>query len=80
MATQTANCPTTDRSCNTQVNVGDVERKASIALGGLLVFCGLTRISLATIATALAGGALIYRGMSGHCGLYQALEVSSADE
>ena len=61
------------------VNVGEVERNVSMALGGLFLLCGLTKISFTTIATTLAGAAFLYRGYTGHCGMYQALHTSTAD-
>lgn len=54
-------------------NVGRRERLASAALGGVLLVRGLRRRSLAGVASALAGGALVYRGVTGHSYLYEAL-------
>ncbi len=59
-------------------NVGDTERTISTAAGGLIVLCGLSRLSLSTIVAAVAGGALLYRGLTGHCSAYQALGISTA--
>jgi uncharacterized membrane protein len=64
----------------TSVNVGNVERWASAVGGGALALYGLTRGTLGGVALALAGGALIYRGASGHCNVYEAMSVSSAEE
>jgi uncharacterized membrane protein len=61
------------------VNVGDAERALSILLGGGLVLGGVRRIpSLSGALLALAGGGLIYRGLAGHCQLYQALGMSTS--
>jgi uncharacterized membrane protein len=60
------------------VNVGDKERLISLLAGGALGLYGLSRFSLGGMALAVAGGSLIYRGMSGHCSLYRALDVSTA--
>ena len=60
------------------INVGDTERTISVLAGGFVLLHGLTRLPLSTIVAALAGGALIYRGLTGHCSAYQALEVSTA--
>ena len=65
-----------DRAC--AVNVGDFERTISIVAGGLVLLHGLSKLSFSTIASAVAGGALLYRGVSGHCGAYQALNMSTA--
>ncbi|HYO64384.1 MAG TPA: SRPBCC family protein [Pyrinomonadaceae bacterium] len=61
-------------------NVGEPERWASAVGGGALALYGLTRGTLGGVALALAGGALLYRGVSGHCNVYEAMGVSSADE
>ena len=60
------------------INVGDTERTISVLAGGYVLLHGLSRLPLTTIVAALAGGALIYRGLTGHCSAYQALEVSTA--
>jgi uncharacterized membrane protein len=63
---------------NPSVNVGDKERLLSFLAGGALGLYGLSRFSLGGLVLAAAGGSLIYRGMSGHCSLYQRLGVSTA--
>jgi uncharacterized membrane protein len=60
------------------VNVGQVERWASMLGGGALAVYGLTRGSLGGIALALAGAALLQRGYSGHCNVYQAAGINTA--
>jgi uncharacterized membrane protein len=62
------------------VNVGEVERWASAIGGGALALYGITRGSLGGIALALVGAALIQRGYSGHCNLYEAIGYSSAGD
>lgn len=59
-------------------NVGLLERIASTALGGVLVTRGIQKHSVTSIAGAVVGANLIYRGISGHCGLYSALGVNTA--
>lgn len=59
------------------VNVGNAERWASAAAGGALALLGLSRRSLGGAALALAGGALVYRGVSGHCLLYHSLGINT---
>jgi DUF2892 family protein len=61
------------------VNVGDTERIATLLVGGALVLYGLLRRSLAGIALGILGGALLYRGGSGYCMVYQALGIKTAD-
>jgi uncharacterized membrane protein len=55
-------------------NVGDDERKLSALIGGGLLVTGLFRKSWAGALMALAGAALLQRGVTGHCMLYQALD------
>jgi uncharacterized membrane protein len=61
-----------------RVNVGRVERWLSMAAGGALAAYGLKRRELPGGAAALAGAALLYRGATGHCDVYQALGINSA--
>lgn len=50
------------------VNVGKLERIASIAAGGALLFKGLKNEEKKSgIAMALTGGFLLFRGSTGHC-------------
>lgn len=65
---------------STSVNVGQVERWASAIGGGALAAYGITRGSLGGIALALVGAALVQRGFTGHCNLYEAMNYSSADD
>src|ERR1044072_5835333 len=60
------------------VNVGQVERWASAIGGGTLALYGVTRGSLGGIALALVGAALVQRGVTGHCNLYDAINFNSA--
>ena len=59
-------------------NVGQVERWACAIGGGALALYGVTRGSLGGIALALLGGALVQRGVSGHCNVYEAMNFSTA--
>lgn len=61
------------------INVGETERMASLLAGGALALVGLTRGSLSGLGLAAIGGALAYRGMTGHCSLYGALGMSTAE-
>ena len=60
------------------INVGTAERVGSAALGALLVGRALLRPSFGRLMLGLGGAALIRRGLSGYCGLYQSLGVSTA--
>ena len=60
-------------------NVGDLERGLSLVVGGALALYGLRR-SLGHLALRLCGGALVYRGVTGRCAVYQAIGVSTASQ
>jgi uncharacterized membrane protein len=60
-----------------KVNVGDRERLASVLAGAALAAYGGSRRSLGGILLALVGGGLAYRGLSGHCHLYNALGIET---
>lgn len=60
------------------VNVGETERVISTVGGAALALYGLTRGNLAGIAIAAIGGGLIYRGTTGHCDVYEAVNVDTA--
>lgn len=62
------------------INVGGYERYASAVGGGALAFYGLSRKSVGGLLLAGLGGALLYRGTTGHCGTYQALGINTARE
>ncbi len=65
-------------SGSADVNVGRVERALSVAGGIALTVAGLRKRNLAGFAGALGGIALIYRGISGHCGIYERLGRDSS--
>lgn len=59
-------------------NVSETERMASVIGGGTLIAWGLTRGKWDGLALAAVGGALAYRGATGHCDVYQALGINTA--
>ncbi len=61
-------------------NVGDSERVLSVLSGGALALYGLQRRDLRGLALAGLGAALVRRGTTGHCDVYSALGVSTADD
>lgn len=64
---------------NFKKNISETERVIS-GLGGLaLLALGSSRRGLVGWMTAGLGGALLFRGASGHCRLYQTLAISSAE-
>ena len=58
-----------------QMNLPDGERVVSGVLGLGLAAAGLARGGFARWALLLVGGALLRRGLSGHCPLYQQLDL-----
>jgi uncharacterized membrane protein len=60
------------------VNVGDLERLLSMLGGAVVGLYGLHRLRLSGLALAAIGGALAYRGLSGHCKMYGALGIDRA--
>jgi uncharacterized membrane protein len=67
-----------DDYARVDVNVGRNERWLSILAGTVLSAYGLKRRSTAGSAAALAGAALLHRGATGHCNVYEALGVNRA--
>jgi uncharacterized membrane protein len=61
------------------VNVNRVERVASVLGGGALALYGMKRKDLTGVLLGVVAGALVQRGTSGHCSVYGALGVTSAD-
>jgi uncharacterized membrane protein len=64
---------------NGRVNVGRIERWLAMVAGGALAAYGFKRRSTPAGTAALAGAALLYRGATGHCSVYQALGINRAD-
>ncbi|MEX2141498.1 MAG: SRPBCC family protein [Pirellulales bacterium] len=60
------------------VNVQEVERIGSILLGGGLAIFGAQSRSLSGWLMAAIGGSLVYRGITGHCMLYDRLGINTA--
>lgn len=60
-------------------NLGTIERLASAIGGGLLALYGLRRGDTAGLLLGVGGGYMVYRGMSGHCPLYDTLGMRTAE-
>ena len=63
---------------STTTNVHGLERLASSLIGGLLLARGVGVQSASSKLLAVLGSALVYRGISGHCHLYQALGIDTS--
>jgi uncharacterized membrane protein len=62
------------------MNVSSTERWLSAIGGGMLAGYALKRRDRVAGAAAIAGAALLYRGATGHCHIYQALGANTADQ
>ena len=65
---------------NASQNVKSRERWVSVVLGSAVATYGLSRRSITGIVIASLGGALVWRGASGHCAVYDALGITSVPE
>lgn len=59
-------------------NVGMTERRISGICGAVMTLAGLSRKSVGGLLTALGGAYLLYRGLKGHCFVYDLLGINSA--
>jgi len=57
--------------------VAEMERWLSLIGGGALALYGLREGNLPGLGLAVVGGALVHRGLSGHCTVYGALDIST---
>ncbi len=65
---------------NTQENVGTNERIVSSVGGGALIAYGLKRGDTIGILLSLLGGGIFLRGATGHCQVYDALDINKSNE
>jgi len=63
-----------------EINVSLDERKISLVAGSALALFGLARRSIGGLGLAALGGALVYRGTTGHCPMYSALGVNTSGD
>ncbi|GKS58069.1 cyclase [Nitrospira sp.] len=60
------------------LNVGDIERLASALVGGGLLVRSIPRLpSLAAGVGTMVGAALLQRGLTGHCAVYNAFDLNT---
>jgi uncharacterized membrane protein len=60
------------------VNIGDIERLISAGVGVGMIACALTENKSNALVSAIAGGALLFRGLTGQCQLYRVLGINTA--
>lgn len=63
-----------------EVNIGQIERVASVGLGAALVVIGLALRSRRGLGLAVTGAGLAYRGLGGHCMVYRALGIRETNQ
>lgn len=70
----------TERSGSRPINVGPVERGISIVTGMGLLSYVLARRPRMSLPAALEAGYMIYRGATGHCVIYQTLDINRTEQ
>jgi uncharacterized membrane protein len=68
------------REPSARTNISSREQAVSLLVGSGLVLAGLRRFSLRGLAVAGVGAALIQRGVTKHCPVYERLGIDTADE
>lgn len=61
-------------------NVSELEGALSVGMGLLFVIAALFPRSLKQLVMLSLGGGLLYRGMTRHCGVYEAMGVDTTNE
>jgi uncharacterized membrane protein len=61
-------------------NVGEPERWVSVVAGTALAAYGLKMRSIPGLVLGAVGGALIHRGATGHCLVYESMGVTTAED
>ncbi len=61
-------------------NVGSLEGALSVGLGVLFVIAALFPRSIRQLVMLSLGSGLLYRGVTGHCGVYQSMGIDTAKE
>ncbi|HYB97900.1 MAG TPA: SRPBCC family protein [Candidatus Limnocylindrales bacterium] len=73
---------TSHQPSSKDINVGGLDRLLSIVGGGALAIYGLSQVARGRrsgVPFGLLGGALLQRGATGHCMIYQKLRITTAD-
>jgi hypothetical protein len=60
-----------------RMNVGNPERTGSTIAGLVLISRAIARPTLGRIALAVVGAALLQRGFTGHCAIYESLGIDT---
>ncbi len=70
----------TDILTNFNTNVSPTERLVSGVAGGALIALGAKRGDAIGVLLSIVGGGLALRGATGHCQVYDAMDINTADE
>lgn len=70
----------TDILTSFNTNVSPTERLVSGVAGGALIAYGAKRGDALGVLLSIAGGGLALRGATGHCQVYDAMDINTADE
>lgn len=65
---------------SSETNVNETERLISGVSGGALTAYGLTRGDWLGAGLAVLGTSLLYRGVTGYCGMYEAIGINTAEK
>jgi uncharacterized membrane protein len=68
--------PLNEHSCD--ANISETEKWISLAAGGVLALYGLSRKNWSGLALALGGAALLQRGLTQHCHVYDKLGIDTS--
>jgi uncharacterized membrane protein len=69
-----------EQAQQSSANVGASERAVSVAAGAIVGLLGLRRGSLPGLLCAGVGGMMVYRGVTGHCAVYESLGLNTAED
>ena len=61
-------------------NIGDLQRLMSAVAGGGFLAAGLSRRSWSRAGLSLLGAALLYRGLSGYCAIFNAAGIDTSGD
>lgn len=61
-------------------NMSEMERTISMAAGAALVMFGLSRMPKTSLIVLAGGAYAIYRGVNGHCHVYEQLGIDHGEQ
>lgn len=70
--------PRRSKQKQSKINVGRYERLISVLMGGTLMTVGTVTGGIRGLVMALLGGYSVSRGVTGHCEVYEQLDVNTA--